>query len=588
MKKITVAVLVMSLTVALFSGCSSENCETADLVVYGTIFTAEEEHDGSAEAFAVKDGRYIYVGSKAGAEQYVKDGQTKIIDRTGEGLIIPGCTEGHSHYFSGTGLNSQLPGCGQSYAEVLSLLKEKVQTEDISQFVSFGWATVELTEKRSSGFNFAEELESIAPGIPVILIDYSAHNAVCNTTVLQKAGLLEHPEVRGGEVELDRDGKPSGYVKDQAVYYIIDQAIEKPLTDEQYHNACLYGMNRLLELGYTNALDAYTNMYHPTALYAALKAMDDAGELKINLAGCYAIKSYDADLYQTRVDEALDIVNRYSGTHFNPGYIKLFVDGVVEEGTGWIIEEYLNAQSGKEHGNIIWDQNELDRITQYANAKGLAIHAHTYGDAACKAMLDAYIASNRANGGEYRNCLGHVRNIQTDDILRAAAHHIPIAENLIWHTDYNESDPTNLAIKQYILGYVPQEIYDRGYPMKSLLENGVVMSSSTDAPAAEAVVGSIMNVVEIATTGITVQDDAQVFGPSELLTVREALTALTINGAWQLGLEQERGSVKVGKYADFVILDSNILDYAGEQLRTIHDTKILHTYFEGEIVYSAQ
>ena len=130
-------------------------------------------------------------------------------------------------------------------------------------------------------------------------------------------------------------------------------------------------------------------------------------------------------------------------------------------------------------------------------------------------------------------------------------------------------------------------MYYSGYPMKSLMANGVIMSSSTDAPAAEYVEGSIMNVLEVAVTGITPGDGAQPFAVNELLTVREGLKALSINGAWQLGLEKDRGSIKVGKCADFVILDKNILDYQGEELRTIGKTKILNTYFEGENVYSA-
>lgn len=588
MKKWVIATLMICLIASLFSGCSLNYDEIADLVVYGTIYTAEDGNDGLAEAFAVKDGKYIYVGDKAGANRYIEEGKTEVIDRTDQGLIIPGCTDGHSHYFDGIGLNTQLPGCNKNYAEVLTILEEKVKTENIKQFVSFGWNSYELIEKKNAGFNFAAEIESVAPGIPVVLIDNSGHSAVCNTTALEMAGLTEHHEVRGGKVALDKDGKPSGYVGDQAVFYVTDKAITKPLTDEQYKNACLYGMNRLLELGYTNTLDAFTNMYDPTALYAALKKMDDAGELKINVAGCYNIKSFDADIYQTRIDEVADIADKYSGAHFDPGYIKLFADGVVEAGTGWIIDEYIRAEKGKEHGNIIWTEEELYAITQYANSKGILVHTHSYGDAACKATLNAYIASNKANRSEYRNCLAHVRNIQVDDILRAAENKIPIAENLIWHTDYNDLDPEAFAEKQYILGYVPENMYYSGYPMKSLVEKGVVMSSSTDAPAAESVVGSIMNVLEIATTGIAPQDDGQAFGKEELLTVREALQSLTINGAWQLGLEKERGSVKVGKYADFVILDKNILDYEGEQLRTIGDTKILNTYFEGENVYSAQ
>ena len=588
MKRKIAAILLVCLLAVSLSACEgAADTEAADLVVFGTIYTAEDENDGLAEAFAVKDGKYIFVGDRKSAERYIHKGRTEVIDRSGEGLIIPGCTEGHGHYFDGTGLNSQLPGCGEGYEEVLKILEEQVKTNDIKQFVSFGWNPYELAEKRAAGFNFAEQIESIAPGIPVVLIDGEGHGAVCNTTALKKAGILDDPEVRGGEVGLDKDGKPSGYLGDQAAYYAIDKVITKPLTDEQYHNACIYGMNRLLSLGYTNALDAFTNMYHPTGLYEAIKKMDDAGELKINIAGCYNIKSYDADIYQDRVDEVVEIAEKYSSAHFDPAFIKLFADGVVESGTGWIMDEYLYAEEGKEHGNIIWDQEELNSLIQYANQKGILIHTHSYGDAACKAVLDAYIASNQANGKEFRNSLGHVRNIQTEDILRAAEHKIPIAENLIWHTDYDESDSEQQQVKQYILGYVPEDIFYSGYPMKSLIENGVVMSSSTDAPAAEFIEGSIMNVLEVAVTGITPGDKAQPFAADELLTVREGLQALTINGAWQLGLEKERGSIKEGKYADFVILDQNILEYEGEQLRTIGDTRILNTYFEGENVYSA-
>lgn len=454
MKKLFAMLFTNCLMIVLVSSCASDKRDVANLVVYGTIYTAEEENGGLAEAFAVKEGRYIYVGDKEGVKKYIKEGKTEVIDKNGEGLIIPGCTEGHGHYFDGVGLNSQLPGSGEKYGEVLKVLKERVKNDDIKQFVSFGWSTYDLAEKRASGYNFAEEIESIAPGIPVVLIDDIGHGALCNVTALKKAGLFDNHEVRGGEVSLDKDGKLSGYVGDQAVHYVIDKVISKPFNDMQYKNACIYGVKKLHELGYTNALDAFTNMYHPTGLYEAIKKMDDDRELKINIAGCYNIKSYDADIFKTKVDEVVDIVDKYHSAHFNPAYIKLFADGVVESGTGWLIDGYKNVKAGLEHGNIIWNQEELNSIVQYANQKGILVHTHTYGDAACKSALDAYVASNEKNGKEYRNCLAHVRNIKTSDILRAAENRIPIAENLIWHADFNESKPKELIAKQQLLSYL--------------------------------------------------------------------------------------------------------------------------------------
>ena len=587
-KKMAAILMICLLMFSISAGAENADAETADLVLFGTIYTAENENDGLAEAFAVKDGKYIYVGDREGAKRFIQEGKTEVIDRTGSGLIIPGCTEGHSHYFDGTGLNTQLPGSDCSYDEVLKILKQRVETEGIKQFVSFGWKGPELKAALEAGKNFAEEIENVAPGIPVVLIDNSGHNAVCNTTALRMSGLLDNPHVRGGKIYLDAAGQPCGYVGDQVVFYVIDQVIKKPLNDEQYRNACLYSMNTLLKYGYTNALDAFTNMYDPTGLYEALKKMDDAGELKINVVACYNIKSYEADYYQNKVDEVADIVDKYSSPHLNPGYIKLFADGVVEGGTGWMLEAYKQAEAGKEYGNKVWEPEELNALIKYANSKDILIHAHTYGDAACRVALDAFIASNEANGKEYRNSLGHARNIRMEDILRAAENHIPIAENMIWHTDYDEMNPEALAQKEAILKHLSEELYYAGYPMKSLIDNNVIMSSSTDAPAAVFVEGNIMNVLEIATMGKMPGDGAAPFGEDELLTVREGLRALTINGAWQLGLEEERGSVRVGKYADFVILDQNILDYEGAELAKIHETKILNTYFEGENVYSAQ
>lgn len=586
-KKIIVMILMIGLIATSFASCAS-NDNIADLVVYGTIYTAEESDGELAEAFAVKDGKYIYVGDKEGVNQYIKEGTTEVIDKTGKGMIIPGCTEGHSHYFDGSGLNTNLPGSGCSYDEVLKIIKEQIETKDIKQFVSFGWNTYDLMEKKAEGYNFAEEIEKVAPGIPVVLIDNSGHNAVCNTTTLERAGILENPKVRGGEVFLDKNGKPSGYVGDQAVYYVIEKVISDLLNEKQYKDACEYAVNKLHELGYTNVLDAFTNMYDPEGLYKAINKMDKANELKLNVSGCYCINSYDADNYKGKVDEVSNIAEKYRSNHFNPGYIKLFADGVVDSGTGWMIEPYKNVEKGMEHGIKVWTPKELKQLVGYANSKDLLVHTHAFGDGACKAMLDAYIDSNKTNDGEFRNCLGHARNIQEKDAIRAAENNIPIAENIIWHIDFDENDPEQKKLLDYYLNLMSEETYYGGYPMKSLIDKGVVMSSSTDAPAAEYVEGNIMNILEIATTGVMPHDTAKPFAKEELITVREGLKALTINGAWQLGLEKERGSVKVGKYADFVILDKNILDYKGKELRTIGDTKILNTYFEGENVYTAK
>lgn len=369
---------------------------------------------------------------------------------------------------------------------------------------------------------------------------------------------------------------------------MVDRAIEDPLTDEQCREACNIASNKLLSMGYTNAFDAYINHFSESGLTKTLKDMDNKGDLNVNIGTCYNVKSYDVDQYKEKVDHIANLNKQYKSKHHNPGYIKLFADGIVESGTGWMLEKYKNSAPGKEYGNQIWLQNELNDIVKYANSKDILIHTHTYGDAACRSALDAYVESNKENGKEYRNTLGHVRNIQFGDVKRATENKIAIAENLMWHTGFNDLIPEEKMQKGQILSHITEDLYESGYPMKSLIDAGAIVSSSTDAPVVVRFEGNIINIIEVATTGHEPNSNESAFTPSELLTVKEALNALTINGAWQLGIEKERGSIKVGKYADFVVLDSNILNYTGKDLDKIWDTKILNTYFEGKNVYESR
>ena len=237
----------------------------------------------------------------------------------------------------------------------------------------------------------------------------------------------------------------------------------------------------------------------------------------------------------------------------------------------------------QEHGNIVWTPDELKEIAAYANAKGIPVHTHTYGDGACRAVIDAYIYAEERSGKKLHNTMAHVRNITPEDVRRCAEHDIGIAENMIWHCMDIPEENHDMIVKQMSAAY-PEGIYGSGYPMKSLLDAGVTVSSSTDAPAAESIKGNIQNIIEVAVTGITPGEEYRAYAPGELLTVREALQCLTIDGARQLGIGEKCGSVKVGKNADFVILDTDFLDFEGEALRTIHRTKIKNVYFEGREV----
>ena len=108
----------------------------ADIIIIGTVYTAE--NGKRCEAFAVKDGKFIYVGDKQGVNAYIKEGETKVLDY-GCSLIIPGCTEGHGHFIGIDGLVRIMPGYYVDYPEILDLLKEKVKEGKLEQFLSWGF-----------------------------------------------------------------------------------------------------------------------------------------------------------------------------------------------------------------------------------------------------------------------------------------------------------------------------------------------------------------------------------------------------------------------------------------------------------------
>ena len=589
----SVFMLIAALTITSCSddGKDSEQKGVADLVVYGKIFTSD--NDKIVDAFAVKDGKFVYVGTKDEVTKYA-GADTKVVDYTGKGLVIPGCTEGHGHFIGVEGVATMLPGFKASYEELVSTIIPQKMKSNPGPFVSFGWATEKVSKDNQT--DYASVLDKISTEYPIILIDGGGHNALCNTLALKKAGLLKDNgeklmDVRGGDIlTLGETGKPTGYITDEVIPYVVNKAVGALLDDAQYRQACINAVNALNERGFTSYLDAATNYLDEEArAYKYAYDLDKAGELTVNMIGFYNIRSYDwgfpkggnmPEAVKKRLDYIGTLADKYSSRHVIANGVKLFADGVTDTGTGWISKEYLmeGLPADKKHGNIIWEQAELDAIVAASNERGFPVHTHTFGDLACEAVINAYCASSTASSLTVPNSLAHVRNIMDKDITRCAENNILISSNIIWHV----GDP-DWAMPY--LSHIPKDIYESGYPMKSLMDAGIVVSSSTDSPAGTTP-GTVPNIIGVAVNGVCPEfPDAAPLNPTELLTVAQTLKCLTINGAISLGLQKERGSIEVGKYADFVVLDKDVLEQEKTNKKDIFNTKVKCTWFEGQQVY---
>ena len=567
-----IAMASLAMTFA-FSTCSAAAPEAAaDLVVYGKVYTSNA-NDRYADAFAVKDGKYVYVGDKKGASAYIKDGVTKVIDRTGKGLITAGATEGHGHYV----LASELKVSGAAIHaanvdEIIAAMKEYVKANpDKEIYFVMGWETGGQMRDVKFTYNMRKALDEICPDKAIIMVDNVGHNAFLNSKAFEMAGYTKGFTIEGGTFAKDANGDYLGLVSDVAVNYALEKIQENYdlVSKDTVREAVRDAADFLHANGYTNYFDAFTNVLGKVT-YEGIHDEDVENGLTFNMIASYKVDPY-ADIDE-KVDIAARYMKDYSSKHFKADNIKLFADGgAVEVKTGWMLEPYADGS----HGNHVWQKDRMYELVKKANAKGVSVHTHASGDGGTSQAVEAYInAEDTAAKGVY-NGLGHSRHI-TDAIKdQMAKHHIYSATNVCWR--YLFADEAKL-----VPSLMDYNLYINGYPMKSLLKRGIVMTSSTDYPAGDGAPTDICGIVEIGVNGSFDERPAVRMAEDEYLTVEEMLDVMTINGAKQFQFENERGSVEVGKYADFLFIDKDITTCPVDK---IHEGKVDTVYFEGKEVY---
>lgn len=567
-----------------FSACSRGNY--ADMVVYGKIFTSES--DEFAEAFAVKDGKYIFVGDSTGVQEYIgKD--TKIIDHNGKGMVMAGCTEGHAHYLVSMFIKNSPASLAFSpmdgRKEILAKVAKKMAEVAPSYIFGFGWSYTELD--RNHDFPTKDELDALAADIPVYLTDQEGHKGLVNSYCLNHSDILdENGKVRDdfkykGFVDVDANGYPTGLLREQAGTYVRSRTIAPTDGGDIWTKAIEDTQHMLNAMGYTAAFEAWGNQAG-MGLFEAVNKMDNEGRLTYNIALSYEIENLSPEETEKGIQAAVD-AKKYAGKHVNANVLKMFEDGTVETGTGYNLVPTTDGN----HGRAIWSVEELSDITLKANRAGLIVHVHTMGDGAIKNVMDAYENAYNVNQKEHfspepvRNQMVHMRTITPEDFDRLAKCNIVCVSGVQWHwmndstLDYFKS--SNAMNEKY---------YNEAYPYQSFLDHGIHTTIHTDAPASSGSPKDPFGIMQIACTGVLVNDAVNCptpFDTKECVRNRaDFLRSLTIEGAYEMYREKERGSIAPGKYADFIIIDKDVLSC---DVNEIHDTKVLNTFFEGKCVF---
>ncbi len=569
------------------SGCaSSSSSNAADTVVYGKIYTSNSNRD-YVEALAVKDGKYVYVGNEDGVKQYVKDGTTKVVDYRNKGFIMAGATEGHGHY-AGQGMLSYLNVAvtGTTEQEILTNVKKFVQDNPDKEFYyTFGWDNVAMLETKTK-IEMKSQLDAICSDKVMVIVDNSGHNAFCNTKAFEEAGVTTSTTVDGGTFHKTSSGELSGLVEDLAFNYVLKKAVAtKPFVlESDYEGICQSMENTLHSYGYTYYQDGWLN-YFDNQLVNCLSEYDKNHGLTIIASGSHKIDSFDD--WKTEVDKAEQYMNKYPTKHLKYDVIKLFADGEsVEGGSGWLKKGYGDGS----YGTQVWQDDVINNITKAANEKGISIHVHSQGDAATEQVVNACIAAESVKTDNVYNGICHGRNITADSKKKMGEHNIYVAENINWRVLTSQeavkkvADQVSITTKEELEAVeLIEETAWSGYPIKSLLDAGINVSSSTDVPAASGAPVTVCGIIEVAVNDTRPDMNVWQLDPSERVSLEDALDIMTINGAKQLKCADERGSIETGKYADFLLINKDITTCDKDK---IHEGEVETVYFEGKEVYT--
>ena len=245
-------------------------------MVYGKIFTSEGNQ--VVEAFAVKDGKYVYVCDKQGAAAFVEDGKTEVVDYSGKGLVMPGCGNGHAHYtqaYAMAEIGTQVDASDDAdkfLTEILPAAVKKAKDTNTVAVFGLGWNLQSFQEKMPT----RQQLDAICSDLPVFFIDDEGHKSLVNTLCLVNAGIMKADgtvlkkadAIPGGEIVMGADGTPTGYLKEQAATYVRSFLDGDNLYTVDIAKSSLNKVQEtLLSEGYTMYLDGYSSYFRNNNLY---------------------------------------------------------------------------------------------------------------------------------------------------------------------------------------------------------------------------------------------------------------------------------------------------------------------------------
>jgi predicted amidohydrolase YtcJ len=479
------------------------------------------------------------------------------------GFLCAAFGDGHAHPIL-AGRESLGPDIrsGATVAEIVKSVSDWADAHPDSEWIIGGSYDATVADQ---GLFDARWLDESIADRPVMLRAWDYHTVWCNTAALERAGInAETPEPQDGRIPRRPDGSPLGTLMEWGAVDLMMSVAPRPSIDDGIE-ALRFATRKLAENGITWVQDAWVE---PDDLEVWLAA-EAAGALfcRADLAlradpGRWATQRYELEDLRGRLSESNILTCRT---------VKFFVDGILENHTAHLIDDYSDACT---RGLPVWDDQGLNDAVVWADKLGFEIHLHAIGDAAVRSALDAIENVLKVNGArDRRPVIAHAQLVDSDDLARFAELGVIACFQPQWAT----SDPVMIKLTLPRLGEIrgPEQ-----YRIASIIESGAAISFGSDWPV------SNPSVIAGIRTAITRQDSNGLpehgWIPAERITIDAALHAATHGVAYQANAEGMRGSLFSGYSADLVWLSADPLRTAPSELA---DIAIQGTWLSGRRTY---
>jgi predicted amidohydrolase YtcJ len=551
--------LALTALLACAAPHAARAAETADLVLLGATVHTVDAKQPRAEAVAVRGDRIVAVGSSAAVRALVGP-KTRVLDLAGR-TLVPGFDDGHAHML-GIGfarLDVDLVGT-RSYAEVVARVAQAVKTRKPGEWIrGRGWHEGKWDAPAPGavrGFPTHQALSAVSPDNPVVLTRADGHAALANAKAMALKGISREARVpAGGEVIRDAAGDPTGVFVDNA-----EGLVEPPeRTPEEARRALELAMDECLAKGVTSLTDAGAGV-DTIALYKALAA---EGKLRTRL---YVMAS------GLRTMRALGRPEPgLAGGMLSVRAVKLYGDGALGSRGAALLEPYADDASNS--GLLVTPPEQILEAARFALANGFQVGTHAIGDRANRLVLDAYekAFAERPEAKDPRFRIEHAQVLDATDIPRFGKLGVLASMQGIHCPSDRPWAPKRIG---------DARVAEGAYVWRKLLDAGARIVNGTDAPVED--VSPIQNFHASVTRADADGNPPGGFDPDQKLTRAEALRTMTLDVAYGSFAEREKGSIEVGKLADFVVLSQDILAVPDAALMK---TEVVATIVGGRVLY---